>query len=221
MEPPLASIEDKSLTADDCIDHDYIKDCKIVFDDLMNAYPVNLGKATSKKERDEKKVIKDTNLVYGEIPFTTVAEAFEKIIRFYGRPNKFHSGPDGILQSRGGNFYDLGSGSYFALVHHSYLLSFFVFMLLFRFSCLFILGTGKIVFSAAILHNFDFCCGIELLEGLYSVSLDALNTFNNRGKAHFHLSDRQYETRTLAVAVNCACSISYFHVVCLPSNYLL
>jgi hypothetical protein len=73
------------------------------------------------------------------------------------------SGPSGVLQGRGGIFYDLGS------------------------------GTGKPVIGAAVLHNFDVCYGIEILEGLYSVSLDALNTYNTRGKAK--LAAREHDTR--------------------------
>ena len=33
-------------------------------------------------------------------------------------------------------------------------------------------GTGKAVVAAAILHNFERCIGIELLDSLYRLSLD-------------------------------------------------
>ena len=57
----------------------------------------------------------------------------------------------GILQNRGGTLYDLGS------------------------------GTGKACVAAAILHNFDQCVGVECLEGLFSVSLELLASYNTRG----------------------------------------
>ena len=75
---------------------------------------------------------------------------FEKIRRRYGRPYVGSSGPDGFLQRPGGIFYDLGS------------------------------GTGKPCVAAAVLHNFDICYGIEILEGLYSMSLDVVASYNSR-----------------------------------------
>jgi hypothetical protein len=68
----------------------------------------------------------------------------------------------GFLQERGGIFYDLGS------------------------------GTGKGVIGAAVLYNFDACYGIEILEGLYAVSLDAVNCYNTKGKPK--LTGRPVET---------------------------
>ena len=78
---------------------------------------------------------------------------FEKIKRKYGRPFVGDSGENGFLQKPGGKFYDLGS------------------------------GTGKPVIAAAILHNFDKCIGIEILEGLYSMSLDVAAAYNSKGVA--------------------------------------
>lgn len=54
----------------------------------------------------------------------------------------------GGLQKPGGKFYDIGS------------------------------GTGKPTFAAALLHDFDSCTGIEILEGLYSASLELLEIWN-------------------------------------------
>ena len=139
-----------------------VLDAKDIYDSVMQAFPTSLGKAVSKKERDELKM-KEATLVYGEITFETFGTVFEKIKKVYGRPNMGASGPAGFLQSRGGIFYDLGS------------------------------GTGKPVIAAAILHNFDVCYGIELLEGLYSISLDALGTYNTKGKAK--LANRENDTR--------------------------
>jgi hypothetical protein len=140
-------------------------EAKDIYDAVMQAFPSTLGKAVSKKERDELS-LKSPNLVYGEITFETFGTVIEKIRKVYGAPGVGASGPAGVLQTRGGIFYDLGS------------------------------GTGKPVIAAAVLHNFDVCYGIETLEGLYSVSLDALNSYNTKGKAK--LASREHDTRKLA-----------------------
>jgi hypothetical protein len=139
-----------------------VLEAKEIFDSIMQSFPVTLGKAVSKKEREELN-LKDTNLIYGEITFETLGTIFEKIKKIYGKPHQGYSGPVGFLQNRGGTFYDLGA------------------------------GTGKGVIGAAILHNFDVCYGIECLEGLYSLSLDALNAYNTKGKAK--LGAREHDTR--------------------------
>ncbi len=139
-----------------------VLELKEIYDSIMQSFPTTLGKAVSKKEREELN-LRDPNLVYGEITFETLGIIFEKIKKVYGRPMQGTSGPEGVLQSRGGIFYDLGS------------------------------GTGKGVIGAAILHNFDVCYGIEYLEGLYSLSLDALNAYNTRGKSK--LTNREVDTR--------------------------
>lgn len=76
----------------------------------------------------------------------------QKIKYKYGKPNVGSSGQNGVLQARGGYFFDLGS------------------------------GIGKPVIAAATLHGFDVCCGIELLEGLYTTSLQLVDRFNSFGK---------------------------------------
>ncbi len=55
-------------------------------------------------------------------------------------------------------------------------------------------GTGKPCIIAALMHNFDICCGIEYLEGLYAVSLDVANTYNTRGKTHAFTAGREFQT---------------------------
>lgn len=135
---------------------------KEIFDSIMQSFPTTLGKAVSKKERDELG-LKDSNLIYGEVTFESLGIVFEKIRKVFGRPYQGSSGPQGVLQSRGGIFYDLGS------------------------------GTGKGVIGAAVLYNFDVCYGIECMEGLFSLSLDALNAYNTRGKAR--LAGRENDTR--------------------------
>lgn len=126
---------------------------KDIYEEVMRPFPVTLGKAVSKKEREETSQ-KDSTLVYGEITFDALGTVLEKIKKVYGRPGTGTSGVEGFLQDgQRGVFYDLGS------------------------------GTGKPVVGAAIAHTFDVCYGIEILEGLYSVSLDVLNAYNTRGKA--------------------------------------
>ena len=125
---------------------------KEIYTDVTRPFPTAVGKAISKKEREDLKM-KQPTLVYGEIEFEPIAKAFEKIKKVYGRPFVGASGPSGILQETGGKFYDLGS------------------------------GTGKGCVAAAVLHTFDVCYGIELLEGLYSMSLDVVASYNSRGKS--------------------------------------
>lgn len=123
------------------LDMAHIMASKAIYDHVTSAFPVAVGKAASKKEREEQQ-LKATTLVYGEISFESFGTCLEKIKKVYGRPEVGSSGDVGILQNRGGIFYDLGA------------------------------GTGKAVVAAAILHNFDQCIGFEILEGLFSVSLD-------------------------------------------------
>ena len=119
-----------------------MKDSQKLYDTLTSQFTISMAKSASKRERDEKQ-LKSMNLVYGEITFESMGIVLEKIKKRYGKPYVGSSGSVGILQSsHGGVFYDLGSGS------------------------------GKATIGAAILHNFESCCGIEILEGLYSMSLD-------------------------------------------------
>lgn len=122
------------------LDMAHIVTSKAIFDHVTSAFPLAVGKAASKKEREELQM-KATALVYGEISFEAFGAVIEKIKKIYGRPEVGSSGDSGVLQNRGGIFYDLGA------------------------------GTGKAVVAAAILHNFDQCIGFEILEGLFSVSL--------------------------------------------------
>jgi hypothetical protein len=138
-----------------------VLESKEIFDSVMQPFSVVLGKAVSKKEREELN-LKNPSLIYGEVTFETMGIVFEKIRKVYGRPHQGTSGPSGVMQTRGGIFYDLGA------------------------------GTGKGVIAAAVLYDFEVCYGIEYLEGLFSLSLDALNSYNTRGKAK--LSSREHET---------------------------
>lgn len=110
------------------------------------------------------------SLVYGEITFDSFAIILEKIKKRYGKAYVGTSGADGIMQAPGGTFYDLGSGrhdfgQYYILYYklcHSY-----------------ILGSGKCVIAACIMHNFEVCHGIELLDGLFTLSMDMKSVYGS------------------------------------------
>ena len=129
----------------------HLAECKAIYLDIAKLFPTDLGKALSKKERDDKE-LKVKTLVYGEVNFDSLANTFTKIKSKYGKPYIGDSGSDGILQSFGGKFYDLGC------------------------------GTGKVCFAAAILHNFEVCVGIELLEKLHEMSCQLVNAYNIKAK---------------------------------------
>ena len=75
------------------------KELHRIYTTLLEDYPVNLGKAISKKQR-EREHLKDPTLVYGEIKYNFMALIFRVIKDDF----------DG-LQKAGGVFYDLGSGT--------------------------------------------------------------------------------------------------------------
>ena len=110
-----AAIEKKPNTLE-MIDMENIKRGMEVFREIVAPYSLNLAKAASKKEREEKKMSKDPNFVYSEVVYETLGIALEKIKSVYGKPGTGSSGPEGVLQTRGGVFYDLGSG----IMKHSY-----------------------------------------------------------------------------------------------------
>lgn len=118
---------------------------------IFDSFAPNFGKMLSKKERSEKKLF-DTALIYGEIDYDSFAMALQKIFDIYGQPGVGASGEEGVLQSRGGIFYDLGS------------------------------GVGKAVVAAACLYNFDVCCGIELLEELHKGAKEVQAIYDSKGK---------------------------------------
>lgn len=67
-----------------------------VFQRLVEDFPTSLGKETSKAERDTEG-LSDTSLIYGEVDFLSIGEAFDVVKHKYGGL------PDG------GVFYDLGA----------------------------------------------------------------------------------------------------------------
>lgn len=91
----------------------------IFLEKISRKFPVVLGE----------QLCWDSNGIYGEVIFPTLADVFQKSREKFGL-------------ATGGIFYDLGS------------------------------GIGKAVISAALLHNFDRCVGIELLPSLHSLALD-------------------------------------------------
>lgn len=153
--PVVTNDADVAVIADKlaAIDLNLVRTSQTIYDDLVQTFPTQVGKAASKKEREELNLTSST-LVYGEISFEAFAITLEKIKKIYGRPDVGMSGPNGVMQqTRVGIFYDLGS------------------------------GTGKPVIAAAIMHNFALCCGIEILEGLHTISIEIQNEYNSRGKA--------------------------------------
>jgi hypothetical protein len=88
---------------------EFIAERKCLYDQVVGGYPTKVGKAVSKRERDELGKGQAT-LVYGEVNFESFAIAFDKIKSNYGLPGQGSTPPGGILQRPGGKFYDLGSG---------------------------------------------------------------------------------------------------------------
>ncbi|GMF38389.1 unnamed protein product [Phytophthora fragariaefolia] len=56
-------------------------------------------------------------------------------------------------------------------------------------------GSGKAVFAAALLHDFDACYGIEVLEGLHAISQEVLQRWDKIIKPNFTLSMQKKRTR--------------------------
>jgi hypothetical protein len=140
-----------------------------------------------------------STLTYGEISFPSFALVMERITKYYGRPGKFHSGEEGVLQRPGGKFYDIGSGTgkpvrrrvdIPSTPHHARLTNFLPFV--------------AQVFAAALMHPFDYCCGIEILEGLHNMSLEILHKFDTeiRELLTFDRQSRKRERVLLLVALH-------------------
>mmetsp|Transcript_2719 Transcript_2719/g.7961 ORF Transcript_2719/g.7961 Transcript_2719/m.7961 type:complete len:292 (-) Transcript_2719:547-1422(-) len=120
---------------------EYVSAREVIYNEAFADHDVHVGKAVSKKERDDTGQ-KQSTLVYGEIRFDSFCLALMKVKNKYGLPGEGATGPDGIMQGTGtGIFYDIGS------------------------------GTGKPTVAAAIAHPFEKAYGIEILEGLYNESV--------------------------------------------------
>jgi SAM-dependent methyltransferase len=108
---------------------------------------------STSKKERDEQGLKSPTLAYGEIEYQTFGVILEKIKKVYGKPDVGTSGSSGFCQVRGGTFYDLGC------------------------------GTGKPLLAAATLYPFDVCIGIEILEGLFTLSTAAVVSYNVKGKA--------------------------------------
>jgi len=104
------SKEEIAAAKDADLDFEYIRQRDGVYQEVVRDYPTSVGKAVSKKERDETGQHHAT-LVYGEINFESFGIAFEKIKKRYGLPGTGNSPEKGIMQAPGGIFYDIGSGT--------------------------------------------------------------------------------------------------------------
>ena len=92
MESRLSTIEEKSLqgslnginTDDDQL---ILDNCerKLLYEHIVGAFTLDLGKAVSKRERTNKGLLKNINLVYGEITFDALESILNKI-----KYSKFH-----------------------------------------------------------------------------------------------------------------------------------
>ena len=91
-----------------------------------------------------------STLTYGEIDFKSFSIALNKIRMVYGRPGVGTTPAGGIMQQPGGVFCDVGS------------------------------GTGKPSVAAAVCHPFDLVAGVEILPGLYAVSLQLAVRFEEQ-----------------------------------------
>ncbi|DBA01371.1 TPA: hypothetical protein N0F65_001610 [Lagenidium giganteum] len=56
-------------------------------------------------------------------------------------------------------------------------------------------GSGKAVFAATLAHDFDACFGIEILRGLYEISVDVAQQWEKRIKKQYPLSIQKKRTR--------------------------
>ena len=125
---------------------DFVLDRNAIFESLVDTFPTKKGKDISKKERNAKSIY-HSSLTYGEIDFKSFARTLERVKTTYGVPGNGSTPDGGILQSPGGIFYDLGS------------------------------GTGKACVAAALLHPFSAIGGIEVLEGLHAMSVELAHEY--------------------------------------------
>jgi hypothetical protein len=67
----------------DSLDLSRFSSARKQYEEIMNPYPTVVGKAISKKNRQEMNY-KQSNLIYGEVVFDTLAIVLERIIKVYG-----------------------------------------------------------------------------------------------------------------------------------------
>ena len=122
---------------------------------LCNSFTLHLGKCISKKERREIGKLESTSHMYHEFPLNHMLLLLQKIKYKYGVYNKISNPftpPEGIFgdSNTGGRFYDLGS------------------------------GTGKICLAAFLIHEFEYVCGIEQLEGLHTTAIELQSIWDSQ-----------------------------------------
>ena len=108
------------------------------YTELFNDVPYEVGKTLANKDRLSSDNPGEQSLLYGEIEFGSFLKLLKK-----------------IKPSRGGIFYDLGS------------------------------GTGKAVLTARLLCDYDLCVGLELLESLHQQAEIVNTKYEERYKCIF------------------------------------
>lgn len=149
------------------LDTAFMNKCEDDFDKFCDEFTTMKGQAASKRDREtaEDPVYKSADYTYTEIEFKTIAVVIEKIRKVYGVPNVACSGLSGVLQHKGGFFYDLGSGQ------------------------------GKTVIAASLLHEFDSCIGIEYLGSLVVAASDVERSYQTTKKQVSQIiADRDFDT---------------------------
>ncbi|GMI32782.1 hypothetical protein TeGR_g9261 [Tetraparma gracilis] len=157
-----------------------------VFAAATRKYPLSIGKAVSKRERDERArdegSLAGPSYNYSEASFEAVHHAVHRVRSALGKPGRGSSPPEGVLQGEvltelgavagGGSFYDLGA------------------------------GTGKALIAAAATHSFSYVCGVEALEGLHNASLELLAGYEARHRRklepamlEFAVSEQEIDVR--------------------------
>ena len=131
---------------------EHMRICKHAFDRLCKEHPTAIGKALSKRQRDQDKA-RGVHLAYSEIRFESFAIVLKKI-------QSKHGG----FQESGGIFYDLGS------------------------------GTGKAVFAAAMLYQWQRCTGIEMLDMLHEGAREIADKWDRSKDGLLFLTEEQRQT---------------------------
>lgn len=178
----LAAEEAKKLgLQEEDYDTELISNAREVYAGVVVELGASIGKAVSKRERNETDQSEDFSLTYGEVTFEAFAEALMKVRFKYGLPGVGSSSlNEGIMQElledeegvkittgpgAGGRFYDLGS------------------------------GTGKVLVAACCLHAWDLVRGVEILEGLHNCAiLEALPSWESKGKNKLSVAHQNYDT---------------------------
>ncbi|GMH91956.1 hypothetical protein TL16_g12207 [Triparma laevis f. inornata] len=139
-----------------------IRKARNVYDNCTKLYSAAVGKRVAKREREECE-LEDLSFAYGEVSFEAVCQVITKIVKKFGKEGEGTSPPEGILQGKGGRYYDLGS------------------------------GTGKTLIAASMLHEFGYVCGVEYLEGLFNTSQEIVSKWEKVFKKTFFNEENGFE----------------------------